>query len=150
MPRVLLPQYPQSPYQPKEFPCASSPIHDYKIVCNAHEGTVVKLWQKFGLVHQFCPEKLCMRTNYECVYNLGNDCVRCQYCKTDFPSRPEALKGLTGSHQSLFERLFIFASGDSSNEFLHNFIGIILTSFQHFKMTCSNFHIMISFFFVFL
>ena len=122
MPRVFLPKYPQHQYQTQDFPMASSSIHDYKKYCNAHDHTIVKLWQKWGLVHSRCPEKRCAG-KYRCIYNRGNDCVRCEYCKEDYPSRPEALRYLHGNHQEIFQRFFIFSSGDCSNEFLHNFQG---------------------------
>ena len=137
MPRVFLPKYPQQEYQTQSFPISDSNIHDYKQYCNASDEIIVGLWQKWGLVHSHCPEKRC-GGKYACVYHKGNDCVRCEYCKTDYPSRPDALRYLHGSHKEIFERLFIFSSGDCSNEFLHNFQGdynmifkIIILVFLH-------------------
>ena len=136
MPRVVLPNYPQVKYTFQDFSNDESELGDYFHYCNAREKTIVQLWQKWNLIHSHCPEKLCTRSGHECVYNKRHDTVQCVYCKTEYPSRPLALKDLEGTHQDLFTRVYYFAAGDSNSEFMQNITSIFQHCFHTFETNC--------------
>jgi len=109
MPRVTVPNYPYPAYKFVSYPLSVNSVFDYQWYTSASSVEIVNLYQTFGIVHSFCPGKKCSDMKKKCIYKANIDKLQCEYCKTEYPSRPEAFFGLLGTPQQLITHLFLFA-----------------------------------------
>ena len=125
MPPKKIIKYPSINFdKDKEFFLKQFPFPSGLDVFQTTDLDIVHHYQTHHLVLKFCPNKICQRYDNELNLTYKSDStafLKCPVCHEHFPSRPKALKNLTGDHRSIYLHLYSFCLGhnhDQSVKFL--------------------------------
>ena len=126
MPPKKIIKYPSINFdKDKEFFLKQFPFPSGLDVFQTTDLDIVYHYQTHQLVLKFCPNKICQRYDNELNLTYQSDStafLKCPVCHEHFPSRPKALKNLTGDHRSIYLHLYSFCLGhnhDQSVKFRH-------------------------------